>query len=111
MPASQCKQCNQPVHWCRTRGPNARGSWVPVEISPDDRGTVRKTHAGSKEDGFTTYAEALTDVALNQAVADGVNLYEFHSQVCPARKSYNPRPADLTLDLPIPASSTGRQTR
>nr|WP_143545534.1 hypothetical protein [Rhodococcus sp. 15-1154-1] len=74
--------------------------WIPVDLSPDpELGTIRKHFSGTARDRVV-YAEILKGDDLDSARADGERLWIRHSEICTARKPFNPRPAHVRLDLP-----------
>lgn len=96
--ASECKDCHAPVHWCKSMSREDR--WIPVDISPDpELGTVRK-HFSGPINGRVVYGEVLKGSDLDAARADGERLWIRHSEICTARKPFNPRPPHIRLDLP-----------
>jgi len=84
---ARCRDCGDPIIWVVTA---ARGTRLPLDASPDDRGVFRIL--GPTRDGLV--AEPLGAHELNQAVADGALLFLPHRRHCRGRKPYNPCPPE-----------------
>ncbi|MFC0314512.1 hypothetical protein ACFQNE_01925 [Gordonia phosphorivorans] len=82
----ECVRCHQPVRWWRTAGDP--GSWVCVDFSPDDTGTVQKLPrqwtdptSGTKHQVCRILHNSADWAA---AVADSDLLFTLHTRTCSA---------------------------
>lgn len=101
-----CSKCHAPVaYW---RNANREDSYLKVDLSFDDAGTVQKIVS---TDPVTrkplVWGKRLTGRDLADALANGERLHQLHSQTCSATRISNPKPEGLE----IPGLTTTQKER
>ncbi|WLP91341.1 hypothetical protein [Gordonia sp. NB41Y] len=91
----RCRRCHLPVlYW---RNANREDSYLKVDPSFDERGTVQKiVNRDSITGQPTVWGRRLTGRDLEDAIANGERLHQLHSQTCTANRTPNPRPDGLS---------------
>lgn len=100
----RCRRCDQQVLWWRNAH---RDGNLCVDLSSDDKGTVRKIVTRDPATGHTVvYGANLTGHDLADAIASDEMLFTLHARTCSAGRQPNPKPAGLRIERPTP---TGRK--
>lgn len=76
---ARCRDCQQPITFWRST--EREGSWLCVDLSPDDNGTVIKIPTPA-----AVYGRRLSGVDLAAAACDGELLFTIHATTCSARR-------------------------
>lgn len=100
-----CSRCNSPVaYW---RNANREDSYLKVDLSSDDAGTVAKFVSKDPSSGQpVVWGRRLTGADLAAAIANGDRLHQLHNQSCAALRTPNPKPEGL--EVPGLATKKGR---